>query len=234
VVQFLRQYNEAVNNFTDAFEAAGLYDKLGSDDPFEVKMAATTALAMIDGYERRLNELPTPEISELTGLLANEQELVIKTRHGYQLILSALQAGGTATLGQAYRNNLTHIEAAGLKSEELVTALLAKYNIPDDEVNYRRETLTDESEDLTAEMDAEAEAIQTAMYAMMADRGITSVIPRLEPTYSTDDWSSNPRGAGTEPLSSYLADSLSVYYYCWDSAGQLILQDVSPTPCPRS
>ena len=77
--------------------------------------------------------------------------------------------------------------------------------------------------------DAEYEAVQTAMNAMMADMAIVT----LEPSgvNSSDTWLTLPTSLVADPpvtgveadmyLFNYLQDSTTVYFYCWDTNGQL-------------
>ena len=84
--------------------------------------------------------------------------------------------------------------------------------------------------------DAEYEAVQTAMNAMMADMAIVTLVPNGAGSDSlggdlANDWNSNPAPAVGDPpvtgvdadmfLVNYLQDRTTVYFYCWDANGQL-------------
>ena len=67
-------------------------------------------------------------------------------------------------------------------------------------------------------LNIERETVQTAMYSMMADRNLTAV----------DDHSTGPAvntwtaflGSGAIPLSDYLRENTTLYYYCWNAQGR--------------
>jgi prepilin-type N-terminal cleavage/methylation domain-containing protein len=81
---------------------------------------------------------------------------------------------------------------------------------------------------------AEAEAVQTAMNAMMADVAIVTVNERVGPATPTNDWGALPDTgevlpAGKNaflfdpaaPAGQYLQNQTTTYFYCWDAQGQL-------------
>lgn len=71
---------------------------------------------------------------------------------------------------------------------------------------------------------AEWESVQTAMNAMMAEQAITSVTASTGGAARTNGWTALPAGTGAATLDGYLQASSTVYYYCWDSAGQVTSQ----------
>ena len=74
--------------------------------------------------------------------------------------------------------------------------------------------------DRTAEMDT----VQTAMDAMMVDNEITDVVPS---SYAIQDWISYPiaTGLGLHPLTDYLRETTTGYFYCWDTTGRITQQE---------
>jgi type IV pilus assembly protein PilA len=76
----------------------------------------------------------------------------------------------------------------------------------------------------TGAMDAEEESVQTAMNAMMAEKSITAVTASTSGSPGTNTWTALPAGAGAAPLSGYLQSGTTVYYYCYDAAGQITSQ----------
>jgi type IV pilus assembly protein PilA len=78
-------------------------------------------------------------------------------------------------------------------------------------------------------MTAEKESVQTAMNAMMADKSVTTALTNL-PESGTQSWSENPTGGGAVALygttadTRYLQSASTVYFYCWDAAGQVTKQ----------
>ncbi len=80
--------------------------------------------------------------------------------------------------------------------------------------------------------DAEYEAVQTAMNAMMADMAIVKLTAQGTGSNSTNDLANFPVMDSTDPptapntqvemnLSNYLQSPITVYYYCLDLNGQL-------------
>ena len=68
---------------------------------------------------------------------------------------------------------------------------------------------------------AEWESVQTAMNAMMADKAITTVVASTTSSARTRSWSSLPTGVNSAYLDGYLQSASTVYYYCWDTSGQV-------------
>jgi type IV pilus assembly protein PilA len=81
-------------------------------------------------------------------------------------------------------------------------------------------------------MDAEWESVQTAMNAMMAEQSITGVTGRTSSDQSVNGWATLPAGTGAATLDSYLQAATTVYFYCYDSAGQVTRQDKVAAACP--
>ena len=76
---------------------------------------------------------------------------------------------------------------------------------------------------------AEKDNVQTAMDAMMAFNGISSVTESIN---STNSWSDNPTGTGAVSLFPIIMrDATSSYFYCWDSTGAITHQDESSKSC---
>jgi len=74
---------------------------------------------------------------------------------------------------------------------------------------------------------AERETVQTAMNAMMADQGITTVIPNDNTTkgLGVNAWTSLPKGANAASLDAYLRNTTTLFYYCWDRMGNVYAQN---------
>ena len=66
--------------------------------------------------------------------------------------------------------------------------------------------------------DAEQSGVQAAMDAMITDNDIQSVIAVALPT---DDFGSEPTGAGTQSLVNYLRATSTTYCYTWDTTGKI-------------
>ncbi len=80
--------------------------------------------------------------------------------------------------------------------------------------------------------DAEYEAVQTAINAMMADMTIVTLVAQGTGSNSSNDWTALPAMDPADPpttpyvaadmyLVNYLQSANTVYYYCWDTTGQL-------------
>jgi prepilin-type N-terminal cleavage/methylation domain-containing protein len=98
--------------------------------------------------------------------------------------------------------------------------------------------------------DAEFEAVQTAMNAMMANMAIITLTDHsiASGASSTNDWLNFPLMDAADPptspntqvemnLHNYLQSPATVYYYCWNLNGQLtndstIGGDEAPAVCP--
>ena len=74
---------------------------------------------------------------------------------------------------------------------------------------------------------AERETVQTAMYAMMADKNIKTVTPNDDTNNSLGEntWTGLPAGAGSASLDAYLKRTPTTFYYCWDSRGEVYPQN---------
>ena len=68
---------------------------------------------------------------------------------------------------------------------------------------------------------AEWGSVQTAMNAMMAEQAITAVTASTSGNPGTRNWSALPAGTNTATLDGYLQSASTVYYYCYDAAGQV-------------
>ena len=74
--------------------------------------------------------------------------------------------------------------------------------------------------------------VETAMLTMMTDKQVSYITPSIR---STNLWSDNPAGAGTAPLyPTYLRESKTSCFYCWDSSGNITRQDKISATCPAS
>ena len=70
---------------------------------------------------------------------------------------------------------------------------------------------------------SEQSTIQSAMDAMMAEQGITSVTP-VEGGTAVNDWTDNPDGTGALTLDGYTSLTSSTWFYCYGSDGQITAQ----------
>ena len=89
-----------------------------------------------------------------------------------------------------------------------------------------------------AARDAEWEAIQTGLKAMLFDNAIATVIAHDESTSSiaTNTWSALPAGAGARPLAGYLSSrsrATSRYFYCYDDKARISLQFDTAKACTK-
>ena len=76
-------------------------------------------------------------------------------------------------------------------------------------------------------MVTEQELVQAAMYAMMADKSITTVTPNDDTNNSlgVNTWTDLPEGPDTASLYAYIKKTTTQYYYCWDSKGIVYAQN---------
>ena len=74
---------------------------------------------------------------------------------------------------------------------------------------------------------AETEYVQTAMYAMMEDKNITTVTPNDDTTGSlgVNTWTNVPVGPDAASLGGLLGTTTTMFYYCWDSKGEVYAQN---------
>ena len=74
---------------------------------------------------------------------------------------------------------------------------------------------------------AETETIQSAMNAMMADKGIVAVTANDKGTTSNgqNTWPALPAGTGAGTLDGYLKKNSTKFFYCWDSKGNACAQN---------
>lgn len=76
----------------------------------------------------------------------------------------------------------------------------------------------------------EFDTIQSAMDSMMVDVGLITINP--SPGVSKNTWKTFPNGSGVSPLDTYLRDSTTAYFYCWDSTGTITDQHNIADTCP--
>ena len=74
---------------------------------------------------------------------------------------------------------------------------------------------------------AETETVQSAMNAMMADKGIIAVTANDKGTTSNGQktWTALPAGTGAATLDGYLKKNATKFFYCWDSKGNVYAQN---------
>ncbi len=74
---------------------------------------------------------------------------------------------------------------------------------------------------------AETETIQSAMNAMMADKGIVTVTANDKGTTSNgqNTWTALPAGTGAETLDGYLKKNKTKFFYCWVTKGNVYGQN---------
>lgn len=73
---------------------------------------------------------------------------------------------------------------------------------------------------------AEVETVQTAMNAMMAEQNITTVDAKTS-LAGINTWTAQPTGTGSAFLSGYMQKNTTIYYYCWESDGQVYAQNAA-------
>ena len=73
---------------------------------------------------------------------------------------------------------------------------------------------------------AETETIQSAMNAMMADKGIVAVTAKDKGSTSNgqNTWTALPACTGAGTLGGYLKKNNTKFFYCWDSKGNVCAQ----------
>jgi prepilin-type N-terminal cleavage/methylation domain-containing protein len=82
-------------------------------------------------------------------------------------------------------------------------------------------------------LEAERDAVQAAMDAMMADIGVTAVTANdLAATGDgVSDWTATPAEAS---LDTYLREDTTTFFYCWDATGLVTEQfDAAATACTQ-
>ena len=74
---------------------------------------------------------------------------------------------------------------------------------------------------------AETETVQSAMNAMMADKGIVAVTANDKDTTSNgqNTWTALPAGTGAATLDGYLKKNGTKFFYCWDTKGNVYAQN---------
>lgn len=139
-VRFLRQLNQASNNFEDAFDSAGLDQKLASGNLLQINAAFTTVTQQLDGYQKQISGIVAPpEVQEAAGLMAASLSLANKLQQALQQLRSAIQSGSESEVLRAIQQfDQLDRDPDAKRPDELEQSLLAKFNIPDSEVNYRR------------------------------------------------------------------------------------------------
>ena len=79
---------------------------------------------------------------------------------------------------------------------------------------------------------SEQEAVQAAMDAMMAAKGIDILTAHnLAVDFSANDFTALPAGAGADPLAGYMRQNPTTYSYCWDDTGKVTQKGTTPVAC---
>ena len=79
-------------------------------------------------------------------------------------------------------------------------------------------------------MFAETELMQSAMFAMMAEKKITTVTLNdlTNSSLGVNTWTAMPEGLVATPLAGYLKEAKTKFYYCWDSNGNVYPRSEDP------
>ena len=74
---------------------------------------------------------------------------------------------------------------------------------------------------------AETETVQSAMSAMIADKGIVAVTANDKGTTTNgqNTWTALPAGTGADTLDNYLKKNKTKFFYCWDTKGNVYAQN---------
>lgn len=139
-VQFLRRINAASNNAQDTLASARLGDWVQSGDLLELNKALTTIVPSIQAFTRQVNEInPPTEVSETAALKDAELRAAAKLLSLFESFRAAIQAGDRPAISRlAGQFEALEADPEVNRPGQLQQTLLAKYNIPDSEVNYRR------------------------------------------------------------------------------------------------
>ena len=87
-------------------------------------------------------------------------------------------------------------------------------------------------------LSVETYLVQDAMFAMMADKGLTALDGHTS-GQAVNEWTGFPTGTGAAALDTYIKKNTTVYYYCWDNNGNVYprsddLDDAEkPGECPQ-
>lgn len=84
----------------------------------------------------------------------------------------------------------------------------------------------------TGAMNGEKSSVQTAMDAMMADKGVTSVTANTTGSAAVADFGAVPTEAGVGGLAQYIRKNPTKYFYCWDTKGIITNQQKTNALCP--
>ena len=72
---------------------------------------------------------------------------------------------------------------------------------------------------------AETETVQSAMNAMMADKGVVAVTANDTTSNGQNIWTALPAGTGAATLDGYLKKNGTKFFYCWDTKGNVYAQN---------
>ena len=139
-MRFLRELNQASNKFEDPFASAGLDIKVASGDLSLVNAALTSVVAQLEGYIKQVNELAAPaDVGETGELKAATLQAASKVLKLVQALQTAIQTRNVAEITRLAPQLATlENDPAVRRPDTLQQAILAKYNIPETQVNYRR------------------------------------------------------------------------------------------------
>ena len=139
VTTFLRQINKANNNLEDTYQIANLPATLLSGDVTRIRKALSTLQVQLDSYKRQVTEIVAPpSVAELAQL----KTLELASADKFQRLVeeTKLSTTGSEREAQFFVEQLAELAAdpETKRTTQLHQFLLAKYNLPDSEVSYRR------------------------------------------------------------------------------------------------
>ena len=137
VVQFLKQLNDAGNNFSDSLNSPELSAKMNSQDPNTLLSGIKDARQQINILESQIEDLtPSSKVPELAELKYSALKTASTLDSLFDDLSTAIQTGNLAQL-QQLQTKVSELDKNpdSLKLEQLQRSLQLKYNITDNEID---------------------------------------------------------------------------------------------------
>ena len=218
VVQYLLGVNTAWNDYIDSLDNASVIDDVASGEAARVNSALNTRIKTSEGFIARINALNPPSAIDELATIQNLTKAIAEAVHGWQVeYRDAVFVGDqTKILKVEEANPVSLVIDLEDMAESLQEDVLARFNIPDEEVEYER--LISEPE--YVDYQTEAMMVQAAMDLYMADTGAS---PAAQAVGTSDMSSSTPALAPT-----YLRNSLTECTYTWTATTGIVTQAACP------
>ena len=135
-VEYLRAYNEIDNDLDDVMDSImSTYTPALVPDYFQLNRVVTQSLSAYQGGLNRIHELEAPTDETLAHIEVYKKWLQDMIS-ALQNLQSAISSGNQDDVNEAFED-LDNVGSQASQINRHTESLMVKYNIPDNEVNYK-------------------------------------------------------------------------------------------------